>query len=390
MMKKDKINIELSHLDNTTKKTLSYFFNSNLCKFGKLTPDQNITELYVVDYFGIINTDFLNKLKNNNRYAIVLHQNGDLIEEGENLLLLQKPLDPIKLNKLIETIYQKIHTLDSSIDNKNVKVADKNIKIQIVNDSEHNHLFNAVQNKKNSKSVTQSDKEEIHLRFKAQKFVGSNKDVDSNDIQNTKLYLTEKKYIYYYLKKAIEMAHSNKSDIKLSTFSDDIYYDRKNDKFIHNLKPTKLKFIQTAPLSAKTKLLFINNINLIDSKYRQTIDSTEFIWSSAIIASRGRVPNDLNINMSVDMKSWPNFSKLQIFRYAIQISALWSKNKLSLLQTAKLLKIPQRYVFTLFCAMNSLGYAGLVSDNIESSHSIPAKNKSSSLFNKILSHIFKS
>lgn len=385
-----KINIELSHLDKTTESTLTYFFNSNLCQYGKLSPSEYNTDLYVVDFFNIVNTNFLNDLKNNNRYAIVLYQNGDLIEESEKILLLKKPLDSLKLNTLVKTTYKQIYSNDKSLQIESSNTVKELPKDKLVNDTQHTQLFNAVQNDNSNNKINQLEKQDIHLRFKAQKFVGSNKDIDANDTHNEKVFLTEKKYIYFYLHKARKMALSNKSDMHIKTFSGDIYYDRKNDIFVHNLKPNKLKFIQTAPLSEKTKLLYINDINVIESKYLQTINSNEFIWNSAIVASKGRIPSELDINMSVKMNSWPNYSKLQIFRYAIQISAVWSKNKLSLIQTAKLLKIPQRYVFTLFCAMHSLGYASIENNNTETKHPIISnKNNNSSLFNKILSHIFK-
>jgi len=81
---------------------------------------------------------------------------------------------------------------------------------------------------------------------------------------------------------------------------------------------------------------------------------------------------------------------LQIFRYAIQISAVWSRNKMSLIETAKQLKIPQRYVFTLYCAMRSLGYASIENhNNIPEPATTIIQTSNSSLFTKILSHIFK-
>ncbi len=86
------------------------------------------------------------------------------------------------------------------------------------------------------------------------------------------------------------------------------------------------------------------------------------------------------------MRCWPNFTKLLVFRYAVQITSAWSRNNLSLLATAKQLQIPQRYVFTLYNAMHSIG---CVDTSKEIKIDSKIRGESQTVFSRILSHIFK-
>lgn len=371
-----KLNIELTNLDELTKKTLSYFFSSNLCQYGKLSQSQAKTNLYIVDSHRKSDNINLSNLENSAQYAIVLHIDSEKPHTNNNVFYLKKPIDTFKLKSLVEHIYKKVY--------KNIIVTEVTPKENvIIDDSQHSHLFNA---------INVETQEDIHLRSRAQKYVGSNKDIDIEDIDKHKgkIFLTETKYIYYYLKKAKKMAKTNKSNVIMKTFSGDVYYDFNKNIFMHNLEVNKVKLLQSSPIITEIKYYFIDDDSHQKSTYVKSIDATEFIWESAIQASKGRVTENTDITKCVNMKTWPNFSKLQIFRYAVQISAVWSRHKLSLVETAKQLSIPQRYVFTLFFAMNSLGYAHIENKTERNeNNSVLDKNKNSSVFSKMLSHIFR-
>lgn len=373
---KNQINIKLTHLDNLTKNTLSYFLQSNLCKCGKLTDSLDETHLFIVDYYQIHGSKFLSSLKSSNKHAIILHVEDSIPELGEKILLMKKPIDTIKLINLIEKTYRSIKGKEKETQSSNTKVV---VKEEVLNDSQHNHLFNA---------INEENKLDIHQRFKAQKFVGSNKDIDAKKTIPSNIFFTEDKYLYYYLERATKLAQSKQLNIILRTSFGDITYLIKEKIFIHNFDANKLKLVQTSPLSTNIIIKYIDkNISLFTNQQKE-VDKTEFIWESAIQASKGRLPKGTDLNKTVKMKTWPNFSKLQIFRYSVQISAVWSRNNLSLIETATQLNIPQRYVFTLFCAMNSLNYALIDESSKTFNTTIENKSKNTSLFSKILTHMF--
>ncbi len=81
----------------------------------------------------------------------------------------------------------------------------------------------------------------------------------------------------------------------------------------------------------------------------------KMLWLLALWASRGRVPRGTDLEAPVALPRWPNFSRILITPHAMQIAALWSSRPLSLMQTAKLLSIPHRYVFAFYSACLALG-----------------------------------
>lgn len=83
--------------------------------------------------------------------------------------------------------------------------------------------------------------------------------------------------------------------------------------------------------------------------------SETMLWTVSLWASRGRVPKGTDLYVPVSLVSWPGFSRLLITPHALQIAALWSTRPLSLMETARLLAIPHRYVFALYSACLALG-----------------------------------
>jgi hypothetical protein len=82
------------------------------------------------------------------------------------------------------------------------------------------------------------------------------------------------------------------------------------------------------------------------------------LWLLALWASRGRVPKGTDPDVAVALPRWPNFSRILITPHAMQIAALWSNRPTSLMQTAKLLSIPHRYVFAFYSACVATGLIG--------------------------------
>jgi hypothetical protein len=81
-------------------------------------------------------------------------------------------------------------------------------------------------------------------------------------------------------------------------------------------------------------------------------------WKVALWASRGRLPEGTSLTQPIYLRRWPNFTRLEVTPYALAIAALWAEQPRSLLDTARHLNIPQRYVFAFYSAAKSLQLAG--------------------------------
>lgn len=91
----------------------------------------------------------------------------------------------------------------------------------------------------------------------------------------------------------------------------------------------------------------------------QKLSFEKFQWFVTLVSASGRLPIGTNIHAPVKLQHWPNFTKLLITPHAMQIAALWMVQPMSLLETAAHLEIPQRYVFSFYSAVNSIGIASI-------------------------------
>jgi len=83
-----------------------------------------------------------------------------------------------------------------------------------------------------------------------------------------------------------------------------------------------------------------------------------FLWQIALWTSRGRIRDDVDLKKPVFLTHWPNFTRLTVTPHALRIAALWVRQPYGLFETAKILQIPQRYVFAFYCAAQAIGLAG--------------------------------
>ena len=382
VMTTSKLTVSLENLDDITRNTLKFFFSSNLCSKAELTRAGENSNLLIVDYERGLDKNLVKNLTENNQYAIVLHMASKEPEDDDRLTWLVKPIQALRLKQNIDTILDHIKASDMpktviskvQVEQKSQTNSDKS---DMRPKSSNAHLYLAVNQE------TDTDKQN---RYKAHKHVGGNKDIDpSNPDELKRIFLTPEKYLYHYLAKAVSLSNSNKSDIIIKTLFGNILFEDHSQKFFYGFDENKIKFMQGSPLFSESTLSLINIDSQLQRNKTVSMQAKEMIWKSAISASKGRVPTGTSMDKSIEMKYWPNFSKLKIFRYAVQITAAWSRNALSLIDTASQLKIPQRYVFTLYCAMHAIECADTGTskgnNNINSS-------TDQSIFTKILSHIF--
>jgi hypothetical protein len=375
--KNKNIFVKLLNLDEITHSTLSYFFKSDLCKQAEISESSIQTNVYIVDQQREITDHFYKTINILKQYAIVLYMDKIQLPNSPNILPLRKPINAQKLSLLIKQIDLLIH---KTSEDKPVVENTHNNKRRVATqtDNNHSHLYNA---------ITKERVNDIHLRYKAQKYVGSNKDIRQDQSLTKRVFLTPEKYLYHHLINAKKLAQKHQSNTIIRSYSGDVYYHYSLNQFLYNIDGKKLKLIQTAPLPITFKIAYFNKTNKILCSSLKTNEASAFIWESAIQASKGRIPKNTDIHNIVRMKAWPNFPGLQIFRYAIQISALWSCQELSLYDTAAYLKIPQRYVFTLYCAMHALGYVS-VEDTTSKKLNIGRKNTGPSILSKLLAHFY--
>jgi hypothetical protein len=121
-------------------------------------------------------------------------------------------------------------------------------------------------------------------------------------------------------------------------------------------------------------------------------DLENFIWTSMLLTSAGRLHRNIDLPKRVMLKHWPNLTRLEPFPHVVRISALWANDPLNMLEGAHNLDIPQRYVFSFYNAACSLGLmesdAGkLKAKTQEKSQQAPNANDNRRLFSRLLKRL---
>ena len=114
----------------------------------------------------------------------------------------------------------------------------------------------------------------------------------------------------------------------------------------------------------------------------------KFLWRVALWTARGRVPKGTDLHKKIVLLQWPNFTRLIVTPHALKIAALWMAQPHSLLETAKLLEIPQRDVFAFFSATSAIQLAFVDRRSEQRTQSIPSTNTAKrGLFQRLLARL---
>jgi hypothetical protein len=194
---------------------------------------------------------------------------------------------------------------------------------------------------------------------------GQLEDIDPKNpeaIQN--VYYDPNQYMQSFLGKAWDI--SKKSETKAilldGLYTPMVIFHKKNQLLCPcTLKDNNLRTMALLPI-AKNRLHMtvltekeLNNYIEINHLIKNPLDS--FLWQVSLWTARGRLPKGSDLNKDVILLHWPNFTRLVVTPYALKISALWMSKPHSLLETAKILEIPQRYVFAFYSATSAIKLA---------------------------------
>ncbi|MEY2690643.1 MAG: hypothetical protein RL375_4843, partial [Pseudomonadota bacterium] len=80
----------------------------------------------------------------------------------------------------------------------------------------------------------------------------------------------------------------------------------------------------------------------------------QLLWRGGMLTSAGRLPVGVDPTRTVYLKHWPNFTRLERTPSAVRMAALWATRGASIIETAKLVNLPQRQVIAFYNGMLAL------------------------------------
>ncbi|HEY8219980.1 MAG TPA: hypothetical protein VIF86_07750 [Methylobacter sp.] len=139
------------------------------------------------------------------------------------------------------------------------------------------------------------------------------------------------------------------------------------------------------------------NISAIDERTHAIVkgqpdkfqDMNAFLWKLAIWTSKGRYPQELDINKPVYLKRWPEFTRWLITPHALRITALLLQSPRTMMNTAQVLNINPRYVFVFISAAHAVGLVGQAQRESDAviEQSTHKPNERKSLMSRIISKL---
>lgn len=171
---------------------------------------------------------------------------------------------------------------------------------------------------------------------------------------------SEKNTILSAVKAAINTAREKKALVHLEGLPFQLAVLGDSGKVLVDLNNRHLRHLCAMVLPQQPKLR-VENISAAKFKEKYsvseralpTVDQVQ--WQVAMWTARGRLTQSISADSIVRLSYWPNFTRLTITPYALQIAALLVNNEMTVEEVTQTLKIPQRYVFSLVSASFAIG-----------------------------------
>jgi len=224
-------------------------------------------------------------------------------------------------------------------------------------------------------------------------FIGSAPDIDpGNPLQLRSAQYDPTNFLVYRVSQAIRLAEEKGQAVSLKQDRGSITLFPGDRRALVWMQERHLRSLAALPVDDGKLTASILDIGpdsaLAKSDPQSGLDA--LLWRLTLIACRGRFPVGTDPHAPVVLKHWPNLTRLQSFPHAVRIANLWAHESVSLLETAKILDIPQRYVFTFYSAANMTGLAAAVTRKPESApvQSAPVRRHGKRrLLTRIIQHL---
>jgi hypothetical protein len=232
-------------------------------------------------------------------------------------------------------------------------------------------------------------------------FCGHSPDIDpTNPEEYQKIYYSPSKYLQGVFEKAYAICRQlDQGSVFLEGLRSPVLMSPSQNQVFCNssLKDNNLRTMAFLPLATESiSIQILNDLKTKAYLEKHTLISQpldRFLWKIALWTARGRIPEGTDLYKTIVLLHWPNFTRLEVTPHALEIAALWMVKEHSLLDTAKILQIPQRYVFSFYSATSAVKLAFVdrrinqrPSAPIPSTQKSPDANEKRTLLQRILVH----
>lgn len=372
-------NIALLGMSDKTTTTFNYFIRKQAGQYVKLTkPEQ--ADIFITDFdneTGI--SDWHNFCRSSNKPSIILSVENP---NKANSIWIKKPVISSKLLAAIPQLVQLSRApAKQQFESKVSKPTPAPVSVSSGESKKTNTGYKREFSDDFSPNLSLSKEEIIES-------CGSREDIKlSNPDYKRLATYNEETSLLASLKKAIELAKQKQAVVYIEGLPLELAIIPNEGRVSVDLNNRHLRHICAMPLQvpprfrvAQIAMQDYKSTFAIAVKHLPSIE--QVTWQIALWSARGRLAQTINPQAKLSLSAWPNFTRLQITPYAIQIAALLTQHSMSADEVASTLQIPQRYVYAVVSASQAIGLLQMEKSSFDMPK-IEWKPKSN-LFNSIL------
>jgi len=379
------LRITLVGMDQRVKHMLQLFFKG-ACKNSCVIVEDKLAEISMVD----MDSPNAQALYEKQRTQFPKHQYIVLSLEDNNLPDAFYIAKPIKIGQLLEVLtkLRKIRQNQQlSSDTPVLKSKERGVKQPLLS------------KEKSSASKASAHKPAMRLdESNATSYMGALHAIDINDAKQRRMASYKPNdFLQAYVEHAYEVALRKNKIVSLEHSWKPIIIFPKQNKVYIDANEKQLQAVCRIQLG-----VFSNSSGLGVSLHDEVDEASlgtyrvfsmdAFLWKITLWTAQGRFPEELDLSQAVFLREWPNMTRLMIFPHAMRIAALMHEKPRNLIDIAKLLNVPEQYVFAFYSAAHSIGLASQAVRQVDSmvKHELPEKPKKRGLFARILGRLTSS
>lgn len=404
-------------LDSRTRNALEYFFKRKLDGHFSLSDVQS-ADIWIVDVDSMEGRAVFTGTEDaaHRQPVIALSINPVAIVGAAHQL--RKPIRPQELVDALEKIASNIARVGVERKQRSgpaapatgtrhqlLSASDNSEEQRTASRLEEVYPFPPATRKRDGETLISTSEESVGFKLgnsDSRTFFGSVPDIDPADPhQVARAQFDPSRYLIGKLFHAIELARDSERAVRLASDLGVITVLPGAGQVLVDMSHNQLRALAVAPLDEeRVGYRFVDGVDLSVVPREKIYRLDALLWTSMLLASRGKVPVGTDLNAPVTMKHWPNLTRLEAFPRApridssVRIAACLCRESVSLATLARVLKIPQRFVFAFFAAASALDLIVYSTDpetTIPNRATFPPSDSGASenhnLFKRILSHL---
>ncbi len=152
---------------------------------------------------------------------------------------------------------------------------------------------------------------------------------------------------------ALHAAQPHHVPIQIQAIKPIVIFPEKQLAFTE-LDERRLRAVCLMPLATTIKSWQLLPADYEPNAAQSPIELETFLWQVALWTAHGRLPTGTDPHRPIGLRGWPNMTRLLLPPHSLRIAALWTRQFISPVETARCLGIPQRNAFSFYSACNAI------------------------------------